>query len=389
MGVASPQQLDQFESLLASAQDAQARSDFQSAAEFYRQAVSLHPEIAELRANLGLMYYQTGKDQQANEAFRQALRLKPGLFVPNLFLGLDYVKLKRFGEAIPLLKRAALDKPTDGQARLGLGHAYRGLGKSRLASAAYSQATRLDPGNADAWYHLGVSYLEQVEADARILLTRHKDSVYVKTLMAETFAEQRALVQADEAYKKVLIFAKSPPGVHASYAFVLLNRHDLTGAERELSSELASNPGSQTAKLGMARLHVEQGDLGKAAKEIGGIWKTDANFLRANASLFNTGLSRPKREELQSVLRERQTSDDIPEEVATLFRNSSDSLSSGAYPGASPECRLPASSLVTLSTPKKFRSWRIGLKFAMPTNPVPSITAASARANRRGRRRNG
>ena len=39
-----------------------------SAAKFYRQAAELHPEIPELQANLGLMYYQTGKDQQAIEA---------------------------------------------------------------------------------------------------------------------------------------------------------------------------------------------------------------------------------------------------------------------------------------------------------------------------------
>ena len=80
------------------------------------------------------MYYQTGKDQQAIDAFSQAIRLKPGLFVPNLFLGLDYVKLKRFNEAIPHLKRAALLNATDIQAQLALGQAYAGVGKTRLGN---------------------------------------------------------------------------------------------------------------------------------------------------------------------------------------------------------------------------------------------------------------
>ena len=84
----------------------------------------------------------------------------------------------------------------------------------------------LEPENADAWYHLGVSYLEQVEADARVLLSRHRDSAYVEMLMAETFAEQRAFIQADEAYKKVLAFPQIPAGAHAGYGFVLLNRHE-------------------------------------------------------------------------------------------------------------------------------------------------------------------
>jgi len=86
-GPAFSQQPSKFESLLASAQQAQARRDFEAAADSYRKAVALHPEIAELQTNLGLMCYQTARDQQALAAFLRAIRLKPGLFVPNLFLG--------------------------------------------------------------------------------------------------------------------------------------------------------------------------------------------------------------------------------------------------------------------------------------------------------------
>lgn len=329
LGVASPQQPDQFESLLASAQQAQARSDFQKAAEFYREAAALHPEIPELNANLGLMYFQIGKHEEAIGAFRRAIRLKPRLFVPNLFLGLEYLKLKRFAEAIPYLKEAALTKSADLQVQLALGQAYAGSGKTRLASAAYFRATQLDPGNADAWYRLGVSYLEQVEADARILLTKQKNSAYVQLLMAETFAEQRAFIQAEDAYKKVLAFSKVPAGAHAGYGFVLLNRHDSSGAERELRAEIALNPGSLIAKLGMARLHLEQGMILQAAKEIREIAKTDAGFLRANASLFNAGLPRAKRAELQRALDEGQVSGDVTQESAALFRD--------PVTGASPE----------------------------------------------------
>jgi tetratricopeptide (TPR) repeat protein len=325
-GEAFPQQQTQFESLLASAQQAQARGEFESAAEFYRLAVSFHPEIPELRTNLGLMYYQTGKDELACEAFRQAVRLEPNLFVPNLFLGLDYVKQRRFREAIAYLKRAAVAKPNDVQTQLGLGQAYAGNGETRLATASYLRATQLDSGSADAWYHLGVSYLELVEADARLLLERHNSSGYLQALMAESFAEQRALIQADEAYKKTLALPNSPPGAHAGYGFVLLSRHDLSGAERELSAELTAHPGSLMAKLGMARLHVEKGDSRQAAKEIADIWNTDAGFLRVNASLLKAGLPPPKRMELKRALEEQQASGGIPEESAALFSDSATSL---------------------------------------------------------------
>jgi tetratricopeptide (TPR) repeat protein len=319
-GLAFPQEPAQFESLVASAQQAQATGDFEVAAEFYRKAVTVRPDNAELRANLGLMYYQTGKDEQAIAAFRQALGLKPGLFVPNLFLGLDYVKLKRFDEAIPHLKRAALSNPKDVQVQLGLGQAYRGIGKTRLAISSYEHAVQLEPRNADGWFHLGVSYLEQVESDARVLLAQHKDSTYVQALMAQTFLEQRALVQAGDAYKKLLTLPTYPPDTHASYGFVLLERHDLPEAERELNAELVSNPGSLMARLGLARLHVEQGAVAEAAKEIGEIWKADASFLRTNAALFNDGLADSKHSELQSTLEQGKANGEIPEEVFSLFQ---------------------------------------------------------------------
>jgi len=320
-GFALPQQPGELESLLASAQQAQARGDFQSAAEYYRWAVALRPQIAELRTNLGLMYYQTGKDEQAVAAFRQALRMKPTLFVPNLFLGLDYLKLKRFPDAISCLKRAAILKPTDIQAQLGLGQAYAGTRNTRLAVRSYLQATQIELGNADAWYHLGVSYLEQVEADARILLGRHKDSGYLRALMADNFSEQRAHIQAVDEYEKATSFSAFPPGVHAAYALALLNRHDLPAAERELKSELASSPGSLMGKLGVARLHVEQGTADRAGKIIEEIWNTDPGFLRANIALFNRGLSQSKRSELQHLLEAERATGQVSEQIVALFRS--------------------------------------------------------------------
>jgi tetratricopeptide (TPR) repeat protein len=252
------------------------------------------------------------------------------------------VKLKRFSEAIPHFKQAALVKPSDVKVQFGLGQAYTGIGKTRLASAAYARAAELEPGNADAWYHMGVSYLEQVEADARVLLSRHRNSAYVEMLTAETFAEQRAFIQAEEAYKKVLAFPQIPAGAHAGYGFVLLYRHTLERAERELNAELAANPGSLMAKLGLARLHLEQGAGEKAAMEIGEIWKTDPGFARSNAWWFSAGLAGPQRGELLSALRALQAAGDIPSETETLFVDSSrENPLTGA---ANPETNRPARS---------------------------------------------
>ena len=320
-GPAFSQQASKFESLLASAQQAQARGDFEAAADSYRKAVALHPEIAELQTNLGLMCYQTARDQQALAAFLRAIRLKPGLFVPNLFLGLEYLKLKKFDEAIPYLSRAALIQPTDQQAQSALGQAYTGKGKTRLAIAAYLRGAQANVGSADSWFHLGVAYLEQVEANARVLLARHKNSGYLHALMADTFAEQRSFIQAAEAYKTSLASPPYPAGTHAAYGFVLLNQRDFPGAERELNAELAASPGAPMARLGLARLHLDQGQASIGAAEVADIWKTDAAFLRANISVFIRGLAPAEVSELERALQENKAAAEIREEVAALFES--------------------------------------------------------------------
>jgi tetratricopeptide (TPR) repeat protein len=320
-GVAISQQPSEFESLLASAQQAQARGDFEAAAKYYRRAVSLQPEGAELRTNLGLMYYQTGKDQQAIASFLQAIHLKPSLYVPNLFLGLDYLRLKRFSEAVPYLIRASVLNATDVQTRLALGQAYTGAGKKRLAVSSFAQAVQLAPANAQTWFHLGVSYLDQVEADARLLRARHYDSGYWHALVGDTFAEQRVFVQAAEAYKTTLAYQTFPPDIHAAYGFVLLNEHDYAGAERELNAELASNRGSLMAKLGLARLWVEQGVTAEGVMGIAEIWKVDPAFLRTNFPLFTAGLPEPRDSEFRRAVEKAWANAEIPADIALVFQS--------------------------------------------------------------------
>jgi len=314
------QQPSDLADLIASARKAQTERNFEAAAEYYRKAVTLQPAIAELRTNLGLMYYQTGKDQQAIDSLLQAIRLKPDLFVPNLFLGLEYVKQKRFGDALPYLVRASQSNSADTQLQLGLARAYMGTGKADLAIRSYIRATELEPGNATTWYHLGLAYLQQVETDAQILVSKERQSSYVQVLMAESFAERRAFRQAAATYEKVLGLPSVPPGTRARYAFVLISQQDYSGAERELKGELVLNPASPWAKLAMARLQWEQGIGNESATQIAEIWKADPGFLQSNIQLFRAGLPPAKLSDLMTFLEELRVSGKIPEEAVSLFR---------------------------------------------------------------------
>jgi tetratricopeptide (TPR) repeat protein len=67
-------------------------------------------------------------------------------------------------------------------------------------------------------------------------------------------------------------------------------------------------------------LHIEQGAAARGVKEIAEIWKVDAGFVRANASLVTVGLPGSKGEELQRELEAQQASGDVSQEIVTMFQ---------------------------------------------------------------------
>ena len=146
LAVAQPDRDARFESLLAEAHEAQARSDFRGAAASYRQAVAIRPDIAELWSNLGLMQHQSGDYSQAAEAFRTALRLNQALFVPNLFLGLDLMQLNRprRGDCRTCSAAGKLN-PHDPQPALALGRALPCAVGTREVREMVSAGSRAGP----------------------------------------------------------------------------------------------------------------------------------------------------------------------------------------------------------------------------------------------------
>ena len=89
-------------SLLAAAQEAQARNDYATAEDVYEKAVKLRSDIPELWANLGLMQDAVGRYPDAIESFRRATLLNPALYVPNLFLGIDYIHINHAQKGNPI-----------------------------------------------------------------------------------------------------------------------------------------------------------------------------------------------------------------------------------------------------------------------------------------------
>jgi tetratricopeptide (TPR) repeat protein len=229
-----------YTAVVSAAQDAMSRRDFKAAAEDYQQAVKMHPESAEMWANLGLMEHEAGEYGGAIKSFHQAIRLKPGLYVPNLFSGIDSLQTGNTSQAIQFLVKAERMNQTDPEAPLELGRAYSAAGNFPAAARAFTRATELDPKQSNAWLGEGMAYLDQVEEDARKLSTDGPHSSYAQALYAESMARQSRYIEAADGFKKAIAAQPQPPCLHAEFGLMYMKQQKLQDAESEFKQE---NPG--------------------------------------------------------------------------------------------------------------------------------------------------
>jgi tetratricopeptide (TPR) repeat protein len=292
------------DNLYTRAQEAQRRGDYRAAAEIYQAILKLKPHFAEVHANLGLMHHLLGEYDAAISSFQAALREKPLLFVPNLFLGLDLLQVQKPREAVPYLERAHELDPRDEQAVLGLGRAYTELRNLRKARASYDDAVRLNPRNPDAWFGLGLTYVRLEEGDVVRLAKGHLDSPYFQALGAQSLAQQGQLNDAIRKYRKLVGSQSGPPCLRADLGFALVQQGESTDAKREFQAELRDHPSCLTARLGLARVAADHGDMTVALGELSEVWQADRDFLSANAPRLWHGSSTEKIEALERGLKE-------------------------------------------------------------------------------------
>jgi tetratricopeptide (TPR) repeat protein len=102
-----------------------ARGDAVAAAEEFRRALALNPELPSVNGLLGRSLSETSRTDEAAEYFRRELRLNPNDFDANLRLGMHLQKAEQdYGAALAHYERALRVRPGSPEARYQIGLAY-------------------------------------------------------------------------------------------------------------------------------------------------------------------------------------------------------------------------------------------------------------------------
>lgn len=195
---------DSLAQLYAEAQRAQSAGDLATATQKYEAIVKLRPEMAEAFANLGNLYYQQGKNDNARDAYEKALRLKPGLAGPHFFLGVIAFGAHDYAAALKHLRQADSLQPSNAQILAHLGYTEYALSHYREAAAEFEKAQALDPSNIDVLYHLSKSYGQLAKAAFLQLKKQFPDSPYTALARAQAAEAGESWKDAAEQYSRAL-----------------------------------------------------------------------------------------------------------------------------------------------------------------------------------------
>lgn len=91
-------------------------------------AIAEHPTFTQAFNELGVQYLNLNKLDEANEAFQGALKIEPESFPALINRGIVNVMMKRFGEAVPLLRKALKNHDQSAVGHYFLGQALANLG---------------------------------------------------------------------------------------------------------------------------------------------------------------------------------------------------------------------------------------------------------------------
>ncbi len=168
--------------------------DYDKALEAFKQVATLEPDVNAGYENSGNVLVQQGKYSEAVPYLQRALQIEPNA-VAYSNIGTAYFYLKQYTESAQAFEKAVALNANDTKLAVNLGDAYRALGQTDKAHAAYQQAIsagykelQTNPQDTTVLAEVALSYAnlgKPQDADTFIARARAQDKKDVDLAYAE------------------------------------------------------------------------------------------------------------------------------------------------------------------------------------------------------------
>jgi tetratricopeptide (TPR) repeat protein len=282
-------------------QKALAEARYSDAERAYEKLRDLDPEVAEIHANLGLIYFQEKKFDQAVPSLQHALKLNPGLPKLDTLLAMSLSELGQYHEALPGLDKGfhrSADPAIKRMCGLQLERAYSWLREDRKAVEVALELNRLYPNDPEVLYHNGRVFGNFAFLSMQKLVQIAPDSVWRHQAAAEAYESQASYVQAIDQYQRVIALDPRRPGIHYRLGRTFLARSreasspdDLSEASKDFQKELQLDSSNANAAYELGDIYRTSGQLKEAQEAFELALKSHPDFEEAHLGLAAVLLS--------------------------------------------------------------------------------------------------
>jgi tetratricopeptide (TPR) repeat protein len=252
---------DRLQSHFQAARQAQDNGDLDRAVNEYLEVLQLQPSLAEAHANLGLVYQMQSKFAESARAFEKALSLKPGLRGANLFLGIDYARLNDPVRAIPRLKQAVIQEPSNKEALTWLSGSLWSAGQGPAAIDTLQKAARILPRDSDVLFLLGEAYQKSATQQLETIASTALGTPQYHQMFAEIYAAQQAWEKAAKHYQRAIEKDARWAGAHFGLGEIAWRQGRLEEAQAEYRKELQVDAESVPARARLAECDMLAGNV--------------------------------------------------------------------------------------------------------------------------------
>ncbi len=261
------QYAEQGQAALAAGHLEEAQLDFE-------QLRGLQPNVAEVHAILGRIYYQQRKFNLAVVELQIALKLKPSLPRAHTLLAISLAEMTKYRQALPGLEDCFLhstEGPEKQMCGLQLERAYVGLKLDQKAVEIAMKMDNLYPDDPEVLYHSSQIYGKMAFEAVQRMSVVAPNSPWRYLAAAEVNESQGATAAAIDQYRQVLALDPNRPGIHYRIGRTLLAQGRRSGAQQDQADAL---------KEFLAELEIDPANA-NAAYEAGEIYRNSADYPNA------------------------------------------------------------------------------------------------------------